>query len=474
MRHRRFGEAGAALVEGAFAIPIFFFLLLGLVDFGLLALESNKASNAARDGARVGVIHYRGLDDTGSADYALLKAAIEKNLPGRVIPDTDLDVGCLTPGGASIACASATVDVDRVSVRVEWPRDAISPVADALGFGSVDVSGTARMTIIGTPQSGPAVPPAPCEITGVTVSPNPVARVPSGPNAGQLAEDLTITVTGSGSCSDESLILTQGNGANREETTVCASGCLGTHTYVGSTDAFWEEGDASAEVITSAGSVEAEKTFDVEDEVVPVPCAVTGMSVSPSPVTRFDSGPQEGGLQSNLQVTVSGSGDCFDLTVTIADVDGESAIVCTGPCLGNLSYLGGAHDFWSAGQATGTVVEGGGTVLASTTFQVVDPEACSVDIQVTPDPATSTNQDRLRNAIGNVKLRVVITLTGTCPSLTGSMTASNGTTTFGVCSGVCAVTYDYSGNDAAWPVGTGRVQVVGVGVNATKTFQVTR
>lgn len=49
-------ERGAELIEFAIAVPILLFLISGIVDFGMMFRTYEAVTNAAREGARVGVL----------------------------------------------------------------------------------------------------------------------------------------------------------------------------------------------------------------------------------------------------------------------------------------------------------------------------------------------------------------------------------------------------------------------------------
>lgn len=466
MRARRRDDSGATLVEAAFALPIFFLILLGLIDFGMMAFDANRASNAARDGARVGIINYRYLDAPasdpkapGAKDFDLLKAAIQQNLPNRTIQDADLDVRCITPGGADTPCLTATVDVDRVSVTLDWQRESISPVSQALGFASVDISGTARMTIVGSPVGGAVVPPPPCDNEAVSVSPSTVTRTAGG----QLQSDLTITVTATGSCTVETLRLVAPNGSTAS---ICNSGCVGTFTYGAATNSFWTAGTATAE-LRNGTTVVASRTFTVNDPAPPA-CNVSGISVSPNPVNRNANGT----LASNLLVNVAGTGSCTNLTVELVAPNGSVATVC-GPAtcaLGNNGYLATTNNFWTAGTATARV-RNGAPIAATTTF-TVNNAPCSVTLTIGKPSVGRDGQNRLQNN-GGYRQRVTVNTSGVCGNLTVAMTTPSGANTVTLCTGApCTGNNDYNAGDQFWTAGTATVSVSGAGA-ATTTFQVT-
>jgi hypothetical protein len=54
---RRHASAGQTLVEFALVAPIFFALLLGMVDLGRVIWANNAIANGAREGARFAIVH---------------------------------------------------------------------------------------------------------------------------------------------------------------------------------------------------------------------------------------------------------------------------------------------------------------------------------------------------------------------------------------------------------------------------------
>jgi len=55
-RRKKRGERGQALVEFALALPVLLLLLLGIIEFGLLLYNKQVITNAAREGARYGIV----------------------------------------------------------------------------------------------------------------------------------------------------------------------------------------------------------------------------------------------------------------------------------------------------------------------------------------------------------------------------------------------------------------------------------
>jgi len=56
------GERAQALVEYALVLPILLLLLLGIMEFGIAVFNYNSIANAAREGARYGIVHWRDAD----------------------------------------------------------------------------------------------------------------------------------------------------------------------------------------------------------------------------------------------------------------------------------------------------------------------------------------------------------------------------------------------------------------------------
>jgi Flp pilus assembly protein TadG len=57
---RRRGERGETLIEFAFASVIFFMLIFGIIQFGIVIWNYNLVSNLAQEGARYAAVHGAG------------------------------------------------------------------------------------------------------------------------------------------------------------------------------------------------------------------------------------------------------------------------------------------------------------------------------------------------------------------------------------------------------------------------------
>ena len=282
MRRGR-GEGGVTIVEAAFAIPILFTFTFGLLDLGMWAYNANQASNAARDGARTGILSYQLADVEGSADWDAIVASIEGNLAGRAVEEIDVD--CLEPDDSDIACADARVDVDRIRVEASWHWDVVSPIAGIIGVDRGLASGTATMAIVGRPclpeelggdptdpgtcppastttstststtsTTSTTIDPEECAVTDITVSPNPV---PGGyiNGSGMMKGEISISYDTSAVDRCDGLAVQLRNQYGEPDSAVCESCVDGTshHSWkYSSNKKIWKHGGpATVEIFNS-------------------------------------------------------------------------------------------------------------------------------------------------------------------------------------------------------------------------------
>lgn len=71
MKQREGADAGQDLVEYALVLPIFLLLVLGVIEFGVLFYQYNVVANAAREGARAGIVM-----ETAACSTACLKGNV--------------------------------------------------------------------------------------------------------------------------------------------------------------------------------------------------------------------------------------------------------------------------------------------------------------------------------------------------------------------------------------------------------------
>ena len=156
-RGSRRNERGAVLLEAALAIPILLLLLSSTVDIGFWVFERTQVTNAARDGARTGILQYSSADSpgsfssstiltTGSADQQI-QAAIASHLAGRPFTAT---VACYTAGATTTTpCSGANPGIDEIQVTVTSSRPSYSFFGPV--FGANTVTATAAVPVTGLP-----------------------------------------------------------------------------------------------------------------------------------------------------------------------------------------------------------------------------------------------------------------------------------------------------------------------------------
>ena len=80
-QHRNQKRRGAALVEMAIVLPVFFAVVLGIVEFGRALMVGQMVNNAAREGARLAIVDGTANSDVTSRvkDFLLQSANINGN-----------------------------------------------------------------------------------------------------------------------------------------------------------------------------------------------------------------------------------------------------------------------------------------------------------------------------------------------------------------------------------------------------------
>jgi Flp pilus assembly protein TadG len=92
------GDDGAALVEFAIVVPIFFLLVFGIMEFGWAFYQSLDVRHGAREGARLASVNYKTTASPTPADQA---TQIVDELCSRMdAGDADIDVQITRTGGA--------------------------------------------------------------------------------------------------------------------------------------------------------------------------------------------------------------------------------------------------------------------------------------------------------------------------------------------------------------------------------------
>jgi Flp pilus assembly protein TadG len=153
---RRRGERGQAIIELALTLPLLLLIVLGVFDFGLMFQRFEVVTNAAREGARVGV-----LPDFTPA--LAEQRALQYLAVGGVSGTTKGCGGALVAGGicASAAVSSVTITgsspaktVQQITVVVEYDHQHVfvGPIVSLFGgsLGITRLRGTSTMRMEGS------------------------------------------------------------------------------------------------------------------------------------------------------------------------------------------------------------------------------------------------------------------------------------------------------------------------------------
>lgn len=128
-------DRGAALVEFAIVLPVFLMFILAAIDWGWFFVVRDAAANAAREGARAGVVSTGAVtaDSKARADSVLAgmlpttqtaKCQANPTLVGGALPAIRVDVTCVTGSlsGVTAIGALSWATPPQVTVGAEMRR----------------------------------------------------------------------------------------------------------------------------------------------------------------------------------------------------------------------------------------------------------------------------------------------------------------------------------------------------------------
>jgi Flp pilus assembly protein TadG len=126
--HCRFKRQGAAAVEFALVAPIFFLMILGMMEVGRAIMVKQIVTNAAREGARVAVIDGSTVSTTVTKVQAYLTNAGMPSVTPTVTPDP-----------------TTAADGDPITVTVSIPYSSVSWLPVSRYFSGSSLSATVVM-----------------------------------------------------------------------------------------------------------------------------------------------------------------------------------------------------------------------------------------------------------------------------------------------------------------------------------------
>ena len=141
MTNRWRSERGAELIEFAIALPLLIFVLAGIVDFGMMFQAFESVTNAAREGARVGVLPGYNPPDVQACVNAYLTASGLRTVP----------LACTGPGvcvtNVPVTTPAGVFTARRVAVQYTYTLAVLGGVAPMFGgtFGTINLNATSIM-----------------------------------------------------------------------------------------------------------------------------------------------------------------------------------------------------------------------------------------------------------------------------------------------------------------------------------------
>jgi Flp pilus assembly protein TadG len=143
IRRRIRQERGAELIEMALVLPLLMLVIMGIIDFGFLFREMSVVTNAAREGARAGV-----LPDY-SAD-ANVSNRVQQYLNASGISVTCPSADCVVASPTiSVPAPTGTFNARDVRVTIFHQFSFLGPIAALFGgsYSSVALTGRAVMRV---------------------------------------------------------------------------------------------------------------------------------------------------------------------------------------------------------------------------------------------------------------------------------------------------------------------------------------
>jgi Flp pilus assembly protein TadG len=139
---QRASESGQAVIELALTLPLLLLIVMGILDFGLMFQRYEVVTNAAREGARVGVLpNYTAADVQARAQQYLTSGGLNGSATVNVV------VGPSPPFGVS----AKTVNQVNVTVQYVHTYLFVGPILNLFGgsLGSVTLQGVSTMRVEG-------------------------------------------------------------------------------------------------------------------------------------------------------------------------------------------------------------------------------------------------------------------------------------------------------------------------------------
>ena len=151
---RKRGERGQAVIELALTMPLLLLIVLGVFDFGLMFQRFEVVANAAREGARVGVLPGYSTGDAAQRALDYLAVGGLTGAPracgGALAPGTRC-AAATPPTPMTITGSSPVVTVNQITVTVEYDHQHVfvGPIVSLFGgaLGTTRLRATSTMRV---------------------------------------------------------------------------------------------------------------------------------------------------------------------------------------------------------------------------------------------------------------------------------------------------------------------------------------
>jgi Flp pilus assembly protein TadG len=143
-------ERGAELIEMALVLPLLLLIIVGIVDFGFLFRELSVVTNAAREGARAGVLPNYGADQNVLDRVQAYLDSSGINVTCAIGTSGDCHVNAPV---IDVTAGSETFQARSVSVTVFHNFSFLGPISALVGgsFTSVPLTGRSVMRLETSP-----------------------------------------------------------------------------------------------------------------------------------------------------------------------------------------------------------------------------------------------------------------------------------------------------------------------------------
>jgi Flp pilus assembly protein TadG len=128
---------GQSLVELALLLPLLLLFLMMILDLGRAVYYYSVIHNAAREGARYGIVHYHNVTTSAALTASIITTA--KELAIGIDP---ADLTITTPGIPAFPIETGDILV----VKAEYSFSAVTPLVNLfIDGGFIDLSSTSTM-----------------------------------------------------------------------------------------------------------------------------------------------------------------------------------------------------------------------------------------------------------------------------------------------------------------------------------------